>query len=112
MFITERGMIVRSRVADISSMSRNTQGVRLVNLRTSKKEGTADRLVAVAVVSAADLERFGNPEGAGAEGSDGTETPASTEAPDTGAPDTGAPDTGAPDTGAPDAETPDAETPE
>ncbi len=52
MFITEKGMIVRSRAADISSMGRNTQGVRLVNLKED------DRLVAAAIVAAEDLERF------------------------------------------------------
>jgi DNA gyrase subunit A len=52
LYITEGGMIVRTPVAEISSMGRNTQGVRLVNL----KEG--DRLVAVEVVSESDLERF------------------------------------------------------
>ncbi len=52
MFITEKGMIVRTRVADISPVGRNTQGVRLVNV----KDG--DRLVSVEVVSGADLESF------------------------------------------------------
>jgi DNA gyrase subunit A len=52
MFITERGMIVRTRVADVSTVGRNTQGVRLVNL----KDG--DRLVSVEVVSGDDLETF------------------------------------------------------
>ena len=53
MYITESGRIVRSHVSDISSMGRNTQGVRLVNLKND------DRLVAVEIVAAADLERFG-----------------------------------------------------
>ncbi|MGK0216801.1 MAG: DNA gyrase subunit A [Planctomycetota bacterium] len=53
MYISEGGMIVRGHVTDISSMSRNTQGVKLVNL---KKE---DKLVAIAMVQAEDLERFG-----------------------------------------------------
>ena len=56
MFITESGMIVRSPVADMRPMGRNTQGVRLVNL----KEG--DRLVGVQVVTAADLEEYGQSE--------------------------------------------------
>jgi DNA gyrase subunit A len=52
MFITEGGLIVRSHIADISAMSRNTQGVRLVNVKED------DRLVAAAVVSEEDLGRF------------------------------------------------------
>ena len=52
MFITQGGMIVRTPIADISTMGRNTQGVRLVNL----KDG--DKLVALEVVSEHDLERF------------------------------------------------------
>ncbi|MDE0913661.1 MAG: DNA gyrase subunit A [Planctomycetota bacterium] len=62
MLITERGMIVRSHVESISCISRNTQGVRIVNLR----EG--DHLVAVEVVSEADLERFNSPAGDGENG--------------------------------------------
>jgi len=57
MLITERGMIVRSHVAGISRIGRNTQGVRIVNLRKD------DRLVAIEVVSEADLERFNSTEG-------------------------------------------------
>ena len=53
MYISESGMIVRGHVSDISSMSRNTQGVKLVNLKGG------DRLVSVAMVRAEDLERFG-----------------------------------------------------
>ena len=52
MFITESGMIVRTSIADISTVGRNTQGVRLVNL----KDG--DSLVSVEIISSADLERF------------------------------------------------------
>jgi DNA gyrase subunit A len=52
LFITETGMLVRTPIAEISSMGRNTQGVRLVNL----KEG--DRLVALEIVSEQDLERY------------------------------------------------------
>ena len=52
MFITQGGMIIRSHVADVSSMGRNTQGVRLVNLKSG------DMLVGAEVVSERDLERF------------------------------------------------------
>jgi DNA gyrase/topoisomerase IV subunit A len=45
LFITQTGMLVRTPVAEISTMGRNTQGVRLVNL----KEG--DRLVSLEIVS-------------------------------------------------------------
>ncbi|MFT5733108.1 MAG: DNA gyrase subunit A [Planctomycetota bacterium] len=54
MFITTSGMIVRTHVADVSSIGRNTQGVRLVNLKGN------DKLVSVEVVSGSDLERFAN----------------------------------------------------
>ena len=47
---------MRTPVSEISSMGRNTQGVRLVNL----KEG--DRLVAVECVSESDLERYASAE--------------------------------------------------
>ena len=53
MFITQQGMIVRSRVDSISSMGRNTQGVRLVNLKPE------DRLVALEIVTAQDLAAYG-----------------------------------------------------
>ncbi|MBM3990038.1 MAG: DNA gyrase subunit A [Planctomycetes bacterium] len=52
MFITESGMIVRSAVNEMRSMGRNTQGVRLVNL----KDG--DRLVGIELVSAEDLTQY------------------------------------------------------
>ena len=52
LFITESGMIVRTKAEDISSMGRSTQGVRLVNPKAG------DRVVNVAVVTAADLTRF------------------------------------------------------
>lgn len=52
LFITQTGMLVRTPVAEISSIGRNTQGVRLVNL----KDG--DKLVALEVVSEQDLERY------------------------------------------------------
>jgi DNA gyrase subunit A len=60
MFITEGGMIVRSPVADTRPMGRNTQGVRLVNLREE------DRLVAIEIVTARDLEQYA-PGGNGAQ---------------------------------------------
>ena len=50
MFISEGGMIVRTPVSDMRAMGRNTQGVRLVNL----KDG--DKLVAMEVVSESDRE--------------------------------------------------------
>jgi DNA gyrase subunit A len=52
MFITESGMIVRTEVNMISTMGRNTQGVRLVNLKSD------DQLVAIEVVSEADIEKY------------------------------------------------------
>lgn len=52
MFITESGMIVRTPADGISTIGRNTQGVRLVNLKDD------DRLVATEVVSEADLEKY------------------------------------------------------
>jgi DNA gyrase subunit A len=52
LYITQTGMIVRTPVAEISSMGRNTQGVRLVNLKTD------DKLVAIEIVSETDLDRF------------------------------------------------------
>jgi len=52
MFITQSGMIVRSPVADMRPMGRNTQGVRLVNLKED------DKLVAIELVSAEDLEQY------------------------------------------------------
>jgi len=58
MFITQTGMIVRTPIAEVSIIGRNTQGVRLVNL----KDG--DRLVALEVVSEQDLERFAAAEAA------------------------------------------------
>ena len=57
MFITGSGMIVRTTADSISTMGRNTQGVRLVNL---KKE---DHLVALEVVSEADLEKYSETNG-------------------------------------------------
>ncbi|MCA9000307.1 MAG: DNA gyrase subunit A [Planctomycetes bacterium] len=56
MYITSSGMLVRGHIADVSSMGRNTQGVRLVNLKAE------DNLAAVEIIAAADLERFGSDE--------------------------------------------------
>jgi DNA gyrase subunit A len=52
MLITQSGMMVRSGVTEMRPMGRNTQGVRLVNL----KDG--DRLVGVELVSAEDLTQY------------------------------------------------------
>ena len=52
MFISRTGMIVRTPVSAISTMGRNTQGVRLVNLKDE------DALVAVDAISESDLERY------------------------------------------------------
>ncbi len=52
MFITASGMIVRTEVSAISTIGRNTQGVRLVNLKGD------DGLVAAEVVSEADIEKY------------------------------------------------------
>ena len=56
MFITGSGMMVRTPCADLSVMGRNTQGVRLVNLKAG------DRLVALDIVCESDLERYALPE--------------------------------------------------
>ena len=52
LFITESGMIVRSPVGETRPMGRNTQGVRLVNLKEE------DRLVGIEIVTAEDLEQY------------------------------------------------------
>ena len=52
MFITQSGMIVRSPVDEMRPMGRNTQGVRLVNLKSD------DSLVGIEIVSSRDLEEF------------------------------------------------------
>jgi len=52
MFITQSGMIVRSAVNEMRPMGRNTQGVRLVNLKGG------DRLVGIELVSAEDLTQY------------------------------------------------------
>ncbi|MEO0661756.1 MAG: DNA gyrase C-terminal beta-propeller domain-containing protein, partial [Planctomycetota bacterium] len=82
MFITESGMIVRTPIAEISSYGRNTQGVRLVNL----KDG--DSVVSVEIVRGEDMARFAEEEGAEAEGNapaEGADPEAGTDdAPDPG----------------------------
>jgi len=80
MFITESGMIVRSRVADVSTVGRNTQGVRLVNLKND------DKLVSVEIVSEQDLERFGE-EDEEVDGEETGEATGTTEASSEDAPD-------------------------
>ena len=50
MLITANGMVIRTGLEDIRSIGRNTQGVRLINL----KEG--DKLVAAEKIAAEDLE--------------------------------------------------------
>jgi DNA gyrase subunit A len=72
MLITERGMIVRTRVADVRQTGRGTQGVRVMNLR----EG--DRLVSMARIDETlDAEAAGGGEssagGAAGDGSAGEE---------------------------------------
>lgn len=52
LYISEGGMLVRTSVTDISSMGRNTQGVKLVNLKSG------DRLVGLEIVSERDLEQY------------------------------------------------------
>jgi DNA gyrase subunit A len=53
MFITEKGILMRTRVAEIRETGRNAQGVRLIRL----DEG--DRLVALACVDAEEMEENG-----------------------------------------------------
>jgi DNA gyrase subunit A len=55
MFITAEGMIVRSPILEMRPMGRNTQGVRLVNLKDE------DRLVAMEVINARELEEYQQP---------------------------------------------------
>jgi len=62
MLITEKGVAIRQSVADIRSISRNTQGVRLIRLDPD------DRVVAVSKVEEKD-------EGEQVEGADAEETP-------------------------------------
>jgi len=58
LYISESGMLVRTAVCDISIMGRNTQGVKLVNLKDD------DRLVGLEVVSERDLEQYAARSGA------------------------------------------------
>ena len=53
-------MLVRTPVSDVSVMGRNTQGVKLVNLKAG------DRLVGLEVVSESDLEQYAARSGDGA----------------------------------------------
>ncbi|MFT4541578.1 MAG: DNA gyrase subunit A [Planctomycetota bacterium] len=66
MFITESGMIVRTGVDEMRPMGRNTQGVRLVNLKSE------DRLVSLEVISEKDLEKFSSEEESEEADGDGT----------------------------------------
>ncbi len=59
MLITANGMIIRTGLDEIRSIGRNTQGVRLINL----KEG--DKLVAAEKIAAEDLEDEGEGQGEG-----------------------------------------------
>jgi len=60
MLITEKGMIIRLNTAEISTIGRNTQGVRLIQL----EEG--DHLVSVArLADRDDDESLGDPAGGG-----------------------------------------------
>ena len=52
LYISENGMLVRTPVNDVSVMGRNTQGVKLVNLKAN------DRLVGLEIVSESDLEQY------------------------------------------------------
>ena len=64
LYISEKGMLVRTPVSGVSAMGRNTQGVKLVNLKAD------DRLVGLEIVSESDLEQYAaravDEEGAGA----------------------------------------------
>jgi DNA gyrase subunit A len=60
LYISEGGMLVRTAVTDVSVMGRNTQGVKLVNLKAG------DRLVGLEVVSESDLEQYAARSGADA----------------------------------------------
>jgi len=62
MFITQGGMLVRTRVENISRMGRATQGVRLVNLKAG------DRLIAAARVAESAEEEGEGADGAAVEG--------------------------------------------
>lgn len=72
LYISENGMLVRTPVNDVSVMGRNTQGVKLVNLKAN------DRLVGLEIVSERDLEQYAARSGAEeAEGAVAGEAPGS-----------------------------------
>jgi DNA gyrase subunit A len=73
MFITRSGMIVRSPAVDLRPMGRNTQGVRLVNIKAD------DAIVAAEIVHADDI---GEEDEAFAEGAETAETGVSAESVD------------------------------
>jgi DNA gyrase subunit A len=56
MLITSTGTMIRTPVSDVSTMSRNTQGVRLIRLDDS------DRLVGISRVEALPGDDTGSPE--------------------------------------------------
>ncbi len=58
MFVSEQGMIVRVGADSISRIGRNTQGVRLVNLKPN------DRVIATACVAESDEDNGPNTGGA------------------------------------------------
>ena len=66
--VTREGMAIRSRVADLRTLSRNTQGVRLINLQK-----TDDLVVGVARLMEKDLGDDGELDGEGIEGGEGLE---------------------------------------
>ncbi|MEO0650392.1 MAG: DNA gyrase subunit A [Planctomycetota bacterium] len=70
MFISEGGMVVRSRVDDMRPMGRNTQGVRLVSLRGG------DKVAGVDVIGAEDLEFASKTQGEEEGDGDGAPAPA------------------------------------
>lgn len=67
MLITDGGTLVRTRVAEVSSMGRNTQGVRLINLTNGEKligmERIAESDEDEALDAEADEEQMSAPEG-------------------------------------------------
>ena len=78
MLITHSGMLVRSPIVEMRPMGRNTQGVRLVNLKSE------DELVGIEIVSSRDLEEFATDE---LEGEAGSAVMADADAADAGAAD-------------------------
>jgi DNA gyrase subunit A len=55
MLITDGGTLVRTSVADISQMSRDTQGVRLISLRNDEKLIGIERIEALEVEEGLEL---------------------------------------------------------